>query len=100
MASTGVPKDAQGQQHDNYCFFHLNNGSLMTPLVFSTSKGYDGRVVEAEMDLLLFCSVHCLPERSKVLEAKAAYGKKASSSTVLLMARSMTAIGSTRLLVS
>jgi hypothetical protein len=36
-----------------------------------------------------------------MLEPKASYGKKASSSsTVLLMARSMTAVGSTRLLVS
>jgi hypothetical protein len=36
-----------------------------------TSSGYDGKVVEAEMSMLLFCSVHCLPDRSKVLAAKA-----------------------------
>lgn len=45
------------------CICYLRSGSSMTWLALSTSRGYAGRVVGSEMDKLLFCSNHCLPDR-------------------------------------
>lgn len=50
----------------------------MTLLARRTSRGYAGNVVDSASDLLLFFSVHCLPDRSDVMSAAVMSKQKAA----------------------